>query len=257
MKYLNYLPPEIQQSRWLKKLALISSVIVLVIVTIIALLFLQVDRVKKDIKEKQDRIALTTDLESDIAIEELKLLGNIQADTFVYNNPLAINRLLGVLLTRTPQDVVINTVFTETERQRRLSSQPQKIPTPSEEVIPSDPVEPKVPTEVLPEVPTEVPAEASTEPSTEPPTEPTTQVAENQTIIPQPGILNRENTYEEPQTIIIRGTAFDLQSISLLAGALKNEPYVQSVELSPIENYNDGYFNHKLFELTLILVGGG
>ena len=235
MKLLNYLPLEIAERRRLQVLTIISSVAVTLILIVIVLLYVQVEGISKEITEKQELLSLTTELESDIIVEELKLQGSIHTDRVNYTNVLELNRLLGVILTQTPQDVVINTIFTETELQRSLALTPKEAPEPTEELDSANQVE---------EVATEQKEQAEME-------EPVEQSTELYQDIPV-----GDNVYDEPQSVMIRGTAFDLQSISSLATILKNETYVKSVELSPIENYNDGYFNHKLFELKIILVGG-
>jgi hypothetical protein len=66
----------------------------------------------------------------------------------------------------------------------------------------------------------------------------------------------RVGVYTNPQALIIRGTAFDLQSIAYLSYVLKAEDYVKDVKLSPIENYDDGNHQHKIFEIVVILGGG-
>lgn len=201
-------------------------------------LMLQVSGLEGKEVSMQADVQVVGSLEKSIQEEERKIQELTMKSHAYIANPIPLNQFLGVVLRSTPSDVVIEDIFTKESIYDVGSG---RIPTDMGEDG-SDPgaegeseegedVEPKVDMEEG------------------------TEGQENTAGQEYTGVSGTGN-FNKPEVITIRGSAFSLQSISALATILRGELYIESVKVSPIENYDDGNFHHKIFEMDLMLDGG-
>jgi hypothetical protein len=263
MSHLNYLPAEVKDRRLQKVLIKVAITALVIVVSTYSYSVMQVGGLKGDLEDKQGQVSVAKSLEDSIAAENIKLQASLAIVHSIGSNPLPLNQFLGTILLKTPDDIFINDIFTTSdgsgggrgatsdgrpERPSRPERGERNAPTTDGSVKDQIPTK-EEPIIVDPEKPVTDAENGKTPTDGATPTDGSTPTE----TVPQAS----GDAYGTPSTVTIRGSAFSLQSISYLAEVFKNEPYVQSVELSPIENYDDGNLNHKIFELVLVLGQGG
>lgn len=239
MKYLNYLPNEIKDRRLKARLIKVAVLLIVITGLYTGYLTAAVTGLRGDIEEQKKQVLLVNSVERSIQDEKDKLTKNTQLVNAIGVNPLPLNLFLGTLLAKTPKDIVIYDILTgdvsgpvvdvstaEGEKEEVTTEDEE-----TEEKKKGDTEEHKKGTDGEDEVK-----------ASEPPTG---------------AVYAGGETYGNIETVLLRGASFSLQSISLLVTSLENEPYIRGVKLSPIENYDDGYFNHRIFQLVIELEGGG
>lgn len=251
MKQLNYLPSEVRIKRVKGLVLKIALAMISLTLLYSALVFLQVSGLRGDVKTIKVKVETVQSLESDILKEKLKLQENTSILYSLGSNPIPLNRLLGTLLNKTPKDIVINDLYTTDYVPKAGARDVVPEILESEEQVQK---EPSTPTNTASQAKqnNNVNANSLSNQTTTQQQQTAKESNTENSIIEQ---NNRIGVYSNPQSLILRGTSFDLQSISYLAYVLKNEDYVSDVQLSPIENYDDGNYSHKVFEMVIILGG--
>lgn len=231
---LNYLPREVKDKRLVKLVKWVPVVTVVLLVAIYIYLSTQASNLQVKESELGNQVHVGEKLRKSIRDEDEKLAElTLLTRRAIVTNKIPLNVFMGMMLRNTPEDVYIFDIFTpEGNSGRGVKDFEGEVPVEGEESVEKEDAK-----------------------ETEESSEGKDKMAES--------ILDRNGrgegnvgTYREPEFITIRGSAFRLQSISHLANVLELEEYITSVKISPIENFDDGTFNYKVFELTLELGEG-
>lgn len=218
-KQMNLIPLEVKQKRKnekYKKIALASS---LIPIAILGQSYLSINMMEKKVKELGENINAAKELEGQIAIEQKNIEKNNTIIGNLTNGGLPLNRFLLFTGVNLPSDVRLYSVKSKS----LIMEEEEAEKTVSEE-----------------KAPVEIDAEVSSEGQVEGETDGEKEKLED---------IKIEKTTND---ISIKGAALNVESVgTFMTKMQKDNPYIKSVDIVDIQNYYNGSFNYKLFELVV------
>lgn len=217
MKQMNLIPQEIKQKRKNTTYKKIGAIASLIPVGIMAQGYISMNLMKSNIQDLNGDIAQANSLKQQIEAEEKLIEKNRSILINLTSGGLPLNQFLLFTGITLPEDVRLYSISSES-----VFEEEKEAETKSDEAV----------AEVVEEL---MPAEG--EESTE------TQAPVEEVVVE-----------EKKDNIIIKGAALNVDSIGTFMNNLENKnDYILNVDISDVQNFYNGAFNYKLFEIIVEL----
>lgn len=225
MKQMNLIPNEVKQKRKINEYKKIGAYVSLLPIAVMAQSYLSLSFMKGDIQELNDNITAAKNLQQQIQEEEKLIEKNRSIIINLTSGGLPLNQFLLFTGVNLPEDIRLYSITSETAYDQAAKEKEKEENAAAEGTV------------------QEI---STTEPATDENGQPIEEGTEEKT---------EELIIEEKKNnIIIKGAALNVDSIGTFMSNLENKnEYIANVDISDVQNFYNGAFNYKLFEIVVEL----